>query len=426
MVRHRLSPLACLCYPLGIVRRTGITQSLQLRAMGTTTLVKMSSWRRAYSLMALTVVLVTTVPLGSLGARNEPLHQSSSDYILGHKSVKIRFHWWLNRIYLPVRIDKSHLWFAFDTGASDVIDSRVAKILGLRRMGSETILFPHQFQSCDDTTLDHLDIYNLGLDGQNFLICDLYNYQFLEGHQFDGLLGADFAKYFVIKVDYIRSRMTFYDPRHYRNRGDGELVSLTFDRGRYFADTRVEDANGKSEVFRCMIDTGTEFTTIPASALKESGPAIRDFGRLPKIQLGRFTVLDEFAHLGTEFGVCAIGQQTLEHFDVTFDFAQKQMFLSPNKRFAMRDEYEMSGALWKARTTDFHSFEAYKVYPGTPAANAGVQVGDELIAVDGKPASQFTMQDLWKEFSEEGRTCELTVKRGMQIIKLKITLKILI
>ena len=53
---------------------------------------------------------------------------------------------------------------------------------------------------------------------------------------------------------------------------------------------------------------------------------------------------------------------------------------------------------------------------GSPAAKAGLQPQDEIIAVDGQPTTTLTVSKLRKVFRVEGEPL-LSIKRGKQIVE---------
>lgn len=58
------------------------------------------------------------------------------------------------------------------------------------------------------------------------------------GFEFDGILGYDFIKQFVIEIDYLNQFMNLYDPRAYalRRKGRGNSASVWRRKNSIFAD----------------------------------------------------------------------------------------------------------------------------------------------------------------------------------------------
>jgi hypothetical protein len=66
----------------------------------------------------------------------------------------------------------------------------------------------------------------------------------------------------------------------------------------------------------------------------------------------------------------------LERFTVTFDYPHLRMPLEPNSHFADAFRKNASGLSVLARGADFRRFEVDGVDPGSPAALAGIHIGD--------------------------------------------------
>jgi C-terminal processing protease CtpA/Prc len=62
----------------------------------------------------------------------------------------------------------------------------------------------------------------------------------------------------------------------------------------------------------------------------------------------------------------------------------------------------------------------------SPATDAGVAVGDLLIAIDGTLVRTMTLNDIRQRFQVPARRFALTVKRGVSMIELAITTRRLI
>lgn len=85
-----------------------------------------------------------------------------------------------------------------------------------------------------------------------------------------------------------------------------------------------------------------------------------------------------------------IGGGVLSRFTVTFDYARQLMYLEKNRLFDRPDTHDRSG-LWINRAGDAFSVE--DVVPGSPAAQAGVAVGDRITAVDGQAPAKLSLAD---------------------------------
>jgi C-terminal processing protease CtpA/Prc len=68
-------------------------------------------------------------------------------------------------------------------------------------------------------------------------------------------------------------------------------------------------------------------------------------------------------------------------------------------------------------------FVIHDVSKASAAWDAGLRTGDTLSAINGQPASSFTIEQLSALLSEEGRQLWLTVKRGAGGFSVHFTLR---
>ena len=154
-------------------------------------------------------------------------------------------------------------------------------------------------------------------------------------------------------------------------------------------------------------------------------------GRLKSLEVGRFAITNPLTGF-TKVGEIAdagkagnIGGGFLRRFRVIFDYSRKRMILEPNSRLTEADELDMSGAALTSEPPAFTVIKVVRLRPDSPAAQAGLKPQDVIIAVDGQPATTLNVSKLRKMFRVE-RECLLKVKRGEQIVEIKLKLRRLI
>jgi hypothetical protein len=117
------------------------------------------------------------------------------------------------------------------------------------------------------------------------------------------------------------------------------------------------------------------------------------------------------------------GLDMLQRFRPTFDYARSRLVLEPRANPPAPSEIDLSGLfLVEARSPRAVRVDA--VAPGSSARDAGVAVGDEVVRIDGQPASAMTlaqMRDVLR--SRPGRHVELELRRNGESLKRTITLR---
>jgi predicted metalloprotease with PDZ domain len=117
-----------------------------------------------------------------------------------------------------------------------------------------------------------------------------------------------------------------------------------------------------------------------------------------------------------------IGNRILERFKVTLDYDHRRIWLEPGRRYKDRDRFTRTGLLlsWSP-----DSVQAYSVLKGSPAEKAGVHEGDLVRAIDGKPASSWSLEDLDELFENgaDGRKVPIAVQRDGKEVLVTMQLK---
>jgi hypothetical protein len=121
-----------------------------------------------------------------------------------------------------------------------------------------------------------------------------------------------------------------------------------------------------------------------------------------------------------------IGGEILKRFKVVFDCSRNRLILEPNVHYTEPFEYDMSGIRLRAEGDDLRRFRISQVLQGSPAEEAGLHEGDLLDSIDGTPASGFSLDDIYQMLKRQTREYKMLVKRGNEILSVKITTRRLV
>jgi len=94
--------------------------------------------------------------------------------------------------------------------------------------------------------------------------------------------------------------------------------------------------------------------------------------------------------------------------------------LEPNSHFAEPYEIDMSGIELVA---DGDKLLIDDVDEDSSAAEAGVKGGDILLAINGRPAAEFTLDQIRTMFMQDGKEYLLSLKRDGKVLEIKLRLK---
>ncbi len=406
------------------------------------------------------VATLVTVTYGE----NPPPHtfakpaESAKDYrfTTGHEARNIPLDLNGVHIFLQVRINDSEpLWLILDTGASvTAIDSELARELGFtlegKLMGGGAGEGKAEVNFIKDASFSVPGVEVTGQTVATIALSDILEARI--GRRIDGVLGYDFISRFVVEIDYQHSKLHLYDKNSYSYEGDGEVVPIRLVGSSPHCDA-VISVPGR-EPIHCdfLVDTGAGsalnfskpftdehdlLTALPRKFISSGGFGI---GGESKMYIGRIEGLRvgslEFASPACSFSLDErgagadattaglLGGRILEQCTVIFDYEGQRMILEPTARFGSPIDLDMSGLTFDTGGRgDWHTFTVRHVVEGSPAYQAGVEVDDVIVSVDGQPASTLRAVDLANMFREDGSKIVLGIRRGEKNLEKTLKLK---
>lgn len=336
-------------------------------------------------------------------------------------------------IYLDATINGKPARFVLDSGAgANILTPEAAQRLGLtldlgegRATGAQTVTTRH-------TTVDRLQIGNATLSRESVYVVALP-----AELGCDGLLGYSVLSRFVTTVDYENNTLTLALPRNAeRPKGPNvtalplsfsdnlPLIPGTLDgiKGKFRLDTGAGDA---LTLFPAFVDRYKIRARYPKRLETVTGKGVGGllYGELVKINaftLGTGKNAAEVKNVPVEIsrrgqGAFSeddesgnIGGYILRRFTVTFDYPAKRVYFKPNKEIAdpfTQNRSGLSVSLENGRQ------QVVAVIAGSPGAEAGVRVGDTLLAVDGVGVDKLSPSQIREAFRRGvGTKIELLVR----------------
>jgi predicted aspartyl protease len=367
--------------------------------------------------------------------------------VQGHIVIEVKMHG-----HIPSR-------FIFDTGAQHTIlfDKDIIELFGyksdrsIKLTGadmSDTLyadIVRNVYIKLDETELVKRDVVVLP---SNFL-----KLQNLLGIDILGLIGSDFYKNLIVKIDYEKEKITFFNPGLFKQKELSGFVKIP---SHFIENKAYIDANSslsspsKDKSLRLLLDTGASLpllinTTADSSIQKPSfvfntilgigltGPIMGFKGKINKLEIQNYDINNTVAYfqddvdLGEDFkerrnGL--IGNVTLSKFTIIIDYFRKQIYFKANKRFDEPIEYDLSGMSIHAYGPEFHQFIIREVIKNSPSDLAGLQVYDEIIKIGRTKAKHFTLDEITdKMTAKPGKKIKFTVRRGEDILVKELILK---
>jgi hypothetical protein len=353
-----------------------------------------------------------------------------------------------SHIYVPVTLQGRHGWFLLDSGATSSI------------LDSTSIDRYHLAVTQDEVRDTVLIVGGVTIDKQVFSVKEMHlqNAQF-DGHDFDGLLGYDFIKRFVLEVDTSHHQMRLYRPETYgyprsativpvRMLGDDDDGALPVVSATILVGSRGElpiqgnfvlDTGARPDIFFTMpfnkIHSLAASTSPRVELLVSGGPSVKrqvvSSGRLPALSLGntRFSSVlagfpdDPHGPFATDAVDGVIGEGVLKRVGLILDYSRKQIGIIPQNGLYTEPPMDHSGIILIAEGTELQQHKVVYVVTHSPAAEAGVSVGDELLAIDGKEQRGKRLEEVRQILAQAHGTITITCSRGGKNLVFRITLR---
>ncbi len=415
------------------------------------------------TLYLVAVFFLSTSAVWATGTYEPPRPDRFGYYLRGNRrATRIPFSLHSNLIVVKLQINGSDtLNFILDTGVSNTIitDAGALRRNPLKFTRKVKLSGAGEGNNLTATVAidNELAMGDMRASHQNLVVLDqdvLHLSEYV-GVPIHGIFGYDLFNSFVVEIDFRNRFLTLTQPQKYRyRRRFGDRYPITIQNTKPYLDVTALLSDQRTVPLRVVLDTGAGHALMldgqsSVCALPRPEKLIRaqlgrglngvingSLGRIEGLRLGRHQLQNVIASFpdSSSFGMRIVnttdrqgnvGCELLRRFMVTFNYPEQYIVLKPVKRLLRETfEHDMSGLELRARGDQFKTFYIEKINDDSPAQQAGLQEGDELLFVNNELASTLAISDVYKALQRgEGRAVTLVVRRGGGIVVANLTLR---
>jgi hypothetical protein len=320
-----------------------------------------------------------------------------------------------NRIIIQVLINgRGPFYMMLDTGATNILSNEVAAALNLQQYnrfpvsgGGENTVYASY---CD---VQSLEITDQVLPSSRFICMDVADMRSAIGFpHLDGLIGYEVFSQFLTEINFDRMQISLqsFSKRKALVASDFS-VALSFQGPMPVVDAVLDGIPGKF-----WLDTGDRASAtlslpfIQNNSLREKyspkfstmtgyglgGPMKTSMAFASALDLGGMLFQNTLIRLpdmksrglNDPASAGTIGMGILRQFNLLFDYSRREMIISKNSVFAQDRSFDRSG-MWIAPSSE--GFLIMDVFENSPAWNAGLRAGQQILSVNGAAASSMSV-----------------------------------
>lgn len=369
--------------------------------------------------------------------------------------AEIPFQLYGNVIVMELSVDESTpLNFIFDTGAGGiVINTSTAASLGI--VGDETVSREGATGMAEIVrSTDHIVyVEDISFQDVTLGIAELGHIEKRIGTPIDGVIGWLILSRYAVRIDYDAMIIEIYDNNKFEYDFGDSGYTLEVQGTTIFTNVTVASKSGNIFTGKVLVDTGAGNTFYFNTPFIEENNLLAEMdtyyeretqsistesAHVYTTMVANLSISDyEFSTLPVTMAIAEagasswsgpmgiLGNGVLKHFNVFIDLQQKMMFLEPNRLY--HDQFEVNCSGLELVTDDaFQKVIIDHVYAGSPGHEAGLEVGDEIVQINGANVSDFQLPQIRSMLSQDGEEIEILIDREGELRGYTLKLQALI
>jgi hypothetical protein len=340
---------------------------------------------------------------------------------------------------VPVTLYKKHVLFTVDTGSDlTLLDAKYKNDLGLP-VDSGVASTPFSELPLIVYQSPELTVGHQNLQPQYVGCIDLKFLQMVVGKSFDGVLGMDLLKRYVVtfnpdkeffslsshvpksvKKHAMAVPLIAVDPQEHLQLQAWINNSTPINFGVDSGDSGFLSLNQTDWNKIFPDEKGHVHETLTVGA--EGQPQATKSARIQTIVIGTNVYTNVIAYLSTNPNISSrLGFGFLKQHVVTLDFSNRVLYLTPSRYFGEIEEKNMSGlSLIKSDS----KIMVYAVDQNSPAFEAGIRAGQELISINGEKADLMPLKVIRQILRQkDGAQVGVEVRQEDQTKKIMLRLR---
>ena len=353
---------------------------------------------------------------------------------------------------IKVRINQSDsLNFIFDSGTTTtILDSITARKIGLEPLDNNNLLLSNDYINVPVSRYCTLKAGDLVIKNKPIILHSSFdNYERITGIPIHGIIGMDFYGKYITKIDY-DNQILYFNEKSIDSSGFSE-VPIFISHDVAYVKANVFTSGENSVPLFLLFDTG-DMTAISLaepfwrkhdllSKSKNNYSGINRntsgtssasyFASFEKIEFEKSYFPNAYINLtSAKKGFFAndsvsgtIGIDILKRFNIIFNYKDEKLYVKPNNKY--HDPYRINTTGLRARLdNDKKHCIIDAVLRNSPAENANIQIGDELISINGVQASVENIPIIRSlTRSRPGTLLEFVLVRNGSVLKVSMTCK---
>jgi len=380
------------------------------------------------------------------------------DIMDGKDKISLPFESYNNLIVVPVVLNhRFPLRFVLDTGVrtSILTDRTFSDILNISYNRKIPLVGADGDRQIVAYVANGISLKLPGVvgQGQALLVLEedylqLKNYLGTDVH---GILGYELFSRFIVEIDYENDILTLHEPYSYKPKRRRHVLPLEVQDTKPYIYTSLTLEDGTKIPSKLMLDTGASHSLLldmdSHQALELPDKTIRTnlgrglggdisghIGRIGRLEFGRYDfegVIASWPDRGSFTDILrktgrqgTLGGGVLTRFSLVIDYFNGYLYYKRNRNFRNKFEYNMSGITVKALGPKLNHYVVNKIREESPANRTDIQIGDEIISINGHPTSGMTLGEVNNYFrTKPGRKIRLDLLRDYERLTRKFRLE---